>query len=96
MLEIRSPTSPKSWVRTLARAASEKSAIFFWVPAPYCRIWAVFSTSIFAAKASTICCSSAVSTGSATFTAVSSFTAMGMGAASSSGSRVRLGAMLSN
>ena len=37
-LTIRSPTSPRSWVFTLARAASEKSAIFFWAAAPYCRI----------------------------------------------------------
>ena len=32
------PTSPRSFVRTLFSAASEKSAIFFCVPTPYCRI----------------------------------------------------------
>ena len=57
-----SPTSPRSWDFTLLRASSEKSAIFFCVPAPYCIICEVFSTSIFAAKVFTISCSSGVRT----------------------------------
>ena len=55
-----SPTSPMSLVRTFFSAFSEKSAIFFWVPAPYCKIACELCRSIFCEKSSTIFFSSAV------------------------------------
>ena len=39
------------------KALSEKSAIFFWLPAPYCMTAWVLVISIWAAKSSTIFCS---------------------------------------
>ena len=37
-LDSTSPTSPKSLVRTLFKAFSEKEAMFFWAAVPYCKI----------------------------------------------------------
>ena len=91
----RVPTSPISLVRTLLSAVSEKSAIFFWLPAPYCNTAWVLVRSICAAKSSTCFCSSGVSSISGTacsstsssgfFSTISSF-------ASAKGSSVRVGA----
>ena len=55
-----SPTSPISFVRTFFKAVSEKSAIFFCVPTPYCRIACELLISIWWEKFSTICNSSGV------------------------------------
>ena len=91
----RFPTSPISLVRTLLSAVSEKSAIFFWLPAPYCNTAWVLVRSICAAKSSTCFCSSGVSSISGTacsstnssgfFSTISAF-------ASAKGSSVRVGA----
>ena len=90
----RVPTSPISLVRTLLSAVSEKSAIFFWLPAPYCNTAWVLVRSICAAKSSTCFCSSGVSSISGTacsstnssgfFSTISAF-------ASAKGSSVRVG-----
>lgn len=92
------PISPMSLVRTLFNAFSEKSAIFFWQPAPYWRTIWVLVMSICAAKSFTIFCSSGVNTASGIFSA-SSFAGVvwsGMDGAfllsAPKGSRVRVGA----
>ena len=51
------PISPRSPVLTLARAVSEKSAMFFCADAPYSSTCCAFSRSICFAKLSTACCS---------------------------------------
>src|SRR5699024_5356517 len=81
-----------SLVETLARAASEKSPIFFWLAAPYWRTCWLLVMSIFAAKSSTIFCSSGDRRTS--FCSGSGFfSSSGAGALRSPvGSRVRLGA----
>lgn len=53
-LDSTSPTSPKSLVRTLFKAFSEKEAMFFWAAVPYCKIWVESVMSIFWANSSTI------------------------------------------
>ena len=68
-----SPISPKSFVLTFPRAVSEKSAIFFWAPAPYFKIILELERSIFSAKSSTIFSSSGVRTTSCTSSKESSF-----------------------
>ena len=91
------PISPMSLVRTLFRALSEKSAIFFWLPAPYCiTIW-VLVMSIFEAKSSTIFCSSGVSTTSGILGASSSLAraVLSMTSGWEKGSKVREGASFS-
>ena len=60
-LLIKPPTSPRSCVRTLASADSEKSAIFFWAPAPYWRIMPESRTLICWEKLSTMRFSSSLS-----------------------------------
>ena len=84
------PTSPRSLVDTLARAASEKSPIFFWQAEPYCSTCWLLVMSIFCAKASTMAFSSAVSLTSSGAGAGSGFFSSA-GAASSTGSSVRVG-----
>ena len=88
------PISPMSLVRTLFKALSEKSAIFFWLPAPYCMTAWVLVISIWAAKSSTIFCSWGVNTTSGTLVSSSLtgsrlFSAVSAGA---KGSSVREGA----
>ena len=92
-----SPTSPRSFVRTFSIAASEKSAIFFWQPAPYCNTSWVLVRSICAAKSSTCFCSSGVRCTSATSGFFSSATTSGT-LFSSSGvtSKVSVGASFNN
>ena len=86
---IISPTSPRSFVETLARAASEKSPIFFWQAEPYCSTCWLLVISIFCAKLSTIACSSGLRR-TACGSGATSF--WGWGAArSSAGSRVSVG-----
>ena len=67
-----SPTSPKSLVRTLFRAFSEKEAMFFWAAAPYWSTTLESVTSIFWANSSTIFRSASVSMDSSSFTALAS------------------------
>ena len=55
----RSPISPRSLLLTFSSVFSEKSAIFFCAPAPYCRMPFVLARSIWETKASTMAfCSS--------------------------------------
>ncbi len=83
-------------MRTLPRAVSEKSAIFFWLPAPYCKITLVLCRSICSAKSSTIFCSSGVSSTFICALAASATCVSLMGAASCfgvpKGSSVKVGA----
>ena len=85
---ISSPTSPRSFVRTFASAVSEKFAIFFCAPEPYCITSAELVMSIFSAKSSTTFCSSGVS---CTSGCSSSFFSGATGFSSSTPSSVRVG-----
>ena len=58
--EIIVPTSPRSFVFTFFKAVSEKSAIFFCVPTPYCKMPFVSFRLICLLKSSTIFRSSSV------------------------------------
>ena len=89
-LVIISPTSPRSLVDTLARAASEKSPIFFWQAEPYCSTCWLLVISIFSAKESTIACSSGVSCTSGCW-AAGAGSGFFSSAASGVGSSVRVG-----
>ena len=63
------PTSPKSLVRTLFRAFSEKLAMFFCAAAPYWSTTLESVMSIFSAKSLTIFRSDSLSWLSSSFTA---------------------------
>ena len=80
-----SPISPRSLVRMFSSVALEKSATFFWLPAPYCKIWVELVRSIFCAKSSTIFSSCGLRLCSAS-------SGFGMGFSSTFGSKVNVGA----
>ena len=67
-----SPTSPRSFVRTLWRAESENSAIFFCTPPPYSRMAFVSLRSIFPTNSSTCFFSASESTFSSGFAIIAS------------------------
>ena len=102
------PISPRSLLRTLFRALSEKPATLFCAAAPYCRIMLVSRTSILWENSSTAFFSSSVrsfssistgsiffSSGSGTSGAVGSSVSWGTASAAAVGSRVSSGIMLS-
>ena len=85
-----SPTSPRSLLRTLFRAFSEKLATFFWAAAPYCRIMLLSRTSILWENSSTAFLSSSVSSFSSISTG-SIFFSSTWGTSGASGFSVRVG-----
>ena len=85
------PTSPRSLVDTLERAASEKSPIFFWQAEPYWSTCWLLVMSIFWAKESTIACSSGVSLTCCSGAGASAGSGCFSSAGASTGSRVRVG-----
>ena len=90
--EIISPTSPRSFVFTFFKAVSEKSAIFFCVPTPYCKIPFVLWMSICLLNSSTIRRSSSLSMlSSSCGCAGSSFTATGSGFSSTGAPKLSVG-----
>ena len=82
------PTSPRSLVRTEARAFSEKPATFFWAAAPYWRIMLESMMLIFLEKSSTAFFSASFSRLSSICTGAASGLA---GSAGAEGSRVSSG-----
>ena len=86
------PISPKSFVFTFSSAVSEKSAIFFCVPAPYCKIIVEFVKSICSEKDATIAFSSSESMLSSNSSFDSSTTTTSVAFSSANGSNVNVGA----
>ena len=85
------PISPRSLLRTLFRAFSEKPATLFWAAAPYCKIMLVSRMSILWEKSSTAFFSASVSSFSSISTGSIFFSSSTWGASGASGVRVRVG-----
>ena len=90
-LDKVSPTWPKSLVRTLFSALSEKEATPFWAATPYCRIIWESLRSIFLEKSSTTFFSASVSILSSMTTGFTSGFSGSAAGASGSAPRVRVG-----
>ena len=96
------PTSPRSLLRTLLRAFSEKPATLFWAAAPYCSTRLVSVMSIFLANSSTafFSCSvrslSSSATGSTCFSCGASATAVGSRVSSGTATSASVGFRVSS